>query len=43
MAQQLFLSLGQQFRNDADGDDARPPSAWCASGWRRKASPRRTW
>ncbi|GFM49165.1 D-alanyl-D-alanine carboxypeptidase [Pseudomonas cichorii] len=23
MAQQLFLSLGQEFRNDADGDDAR--------------------
>lgn len=23
MAQQLFLSLGQEFRNDADGDDAK--------------------
>jgi D-alanyl-D-alanine carboxypeptidase/D-alanyl-D-alanine-endopeptidase (penicillin-binding protein 4) len=23
MAQQLFLSLGQKFRNDADGDDAK--------------------
>ncbi|MBS7671875.1 D-alanyl-D-alanine carboxypeptidase, partial [Vibrio cholerae] len=23
MAQQLFLSLGAQFRNDADGDDAK--------------------
>lgn len=23
MAQQLFLSLGAQYRNDADGDDAK--------------------
>ena len=43
MARQLFLSIGAQFRNSADGDDAQAAQRWCGSGWRARASPRRAW
>ncbi len=43
MARQLFLSIGAQFRNSADGDDAQAAQRWCGSGWRARASPHRAW
>jgi len=43
MAQQLFLSLGAQFRNDADGDDAKAAQRVVRQWLAKKASPHRTW